>query len=340
MTTVFRRTASALFPALLFLGGCASAPTAPRAYAPGELPHVVTPADVPAGAATVYSRSLQTEPDSYQLQTGLRVFRPAQGPEVVLLGAVHIGEPDYYGKLQDRMDAADLVLYELVTDETKPAESLTAEEKAEKTDESAYGRFARLVGLSVQTSHIHYKRPNFERCDMTMQQLNALLEKEKAEGGEKGKKASEALRQFSKLRKQLEGDSWLLNFAFWVAGMSDTIKAELKLMLVFSAGGSSDQMEKALPPRLKQLITEDRNDHAMADLTRIVRERPNLRRIVVFYGAAHLPGMEKALLAQGYQPAGPVEWLSAVSSHPFAEGLDQDDIDRAIRRVTPKAKTP
>lgn len=49
-----------------------------------------------------------------QLQTGVATYRNAQGVTVDLVGAVHIADKAYYGKLNERFTHYDALLYELV----------------------------------------------------------------------------------------------------------------------------------------------------------------------------------------------------------------------------------
>jgi len=312
----------------LMVTGCATTPQSPPPARPGELPKLIAP----VGHQASFTRCLQAAPDTYIMQTGYQVFRPVsgRGPEVALLGAVHIGESAYYRELQRRMDAADAVLYEMVIDESKPPSALTAEEKAAKQEASAYARLARMMGLCQQSTHIAYDRDHYERCDMSIQQMRTLLESEVAAGGKSARDAKQALADFRTLRRVLHGDSRLANFAFWVADKSPALKARLKFGLVASAAKVGDKGR--ISPRLSKLITEDRNHHVMRELSQFVRQRPNVKRFLIFYGSAHLPGMQQELRELGYAPTRPVEWIGAVTSHPYAEGLGQKQVEAAIGR--------
>lgn len=312
-----------LFTALFFT---ACATTRRQPAGPRDLPTVLTP----SATTATYTRCYQTEPDTYLLQTGRRVFKPAsgRGPTIELLGAAHIGEPAYYAAIQQRMDRADAVLFEQVIDERKPPNQLTPEESAKRRAGSAYHRLAGLVGLSSQQELVRYDRKHFERCDMTLQQMRALLETEVAKGGKEAAEANAALREFDSLMKALRGDSWLVNFAFWAADKSEHLKASLKFSLVVKTPGAKEGL--GLPSRLTQLINEDRSAHVLRDLPKFLTTRPAAKHLVIFYGAAHLPALAQGLLERGYVPAGPVAWLTVARSHPQAEGLEPDDIEDAI----------
>jgi hypothetical protein len=331
MLSSFRCATSSLLLAALGLTGCV-APTIqpPPAVAKGELPKILSK----VGRGANYGRSVQTEPDTYIVQTGYRVFKPAsgQGPEVELLGAIHVGEPAYYQQLQKRMDAAECVLYEGIGDETKAQKKLTPKEKAKKLAGTPYQKLADFTGLSHQDLNIDYKRKHFENCDLTIQQMRAILDAEVALGGQGAVDAKRAIKEFSRTNNILVGNSMLFNLMFWAAGLNFN-KAGLRLMVAVSACENYQLADPLLSPRVDRLAVEDRNNHVIKELSHRLKKRPKVKKILVFYGAAHLPGMEKSLIDLGYVPSGPVKWLGAHSSHPYAEGLDQDEVTEVIREA-------
>lgn len=308
------------------LAGCSTVPATPRAYAPGELPKVICLSTNAPG----YVRSVQTAPDTYVLQSGRRVFSPAtnSAPEIELLGAVHVAEPAYFKALQRRLDAAGLVLFEGVADNSAAARAAALKVKSRNP---AYDSLADSLGLIEQVSQINYHQTNFLHCDLSVQQMRARLEQEKSLGGPAGRAAAAALKEFSNLENMLGGHSLLVNFAFWVLNHSHYCKAVIRLDLVVDHAASSP--DKYISPRLHQLILADRNDYVLHELDRILGEKKPSGRVIIFFGCDHLAGLESGLRARGYQPAGPIEWEDAVSDHPFAEGLDQSDIDEALKPV-------
>ncbi len=86
--------------------------------------------------------------------------------EIQLLGAVHVADEAYYDALQETMDRADLVLFELV----KPEAFDTAE--MVPTSGGLYGELADTFGLSEQMALIDYRRPNFRWLDMTHEEFS------------------------------------------------------------------------------------------------------------------------------------------------------------------------
>lgn len=322
----FRVATSVVLPVMLLLSACVPARQALPPPAPRDLPRTVTPAKL----GDSYTRCYQTAADTYQLQTGYRLFRPvsAKGPTVELLGAAHIGDASYYKAIQQRLDRADLVLFEAVYDERNPVENFSAAEQAEMESASAYHKIARILGLVTQKSALSYKRKHFERCDMSIQQMKALLDAEIAKGGREGDEARRALSDFKSLIGVIRGDSMLINFALWLADKSTYLKANIRLMLVTSTPAGKD--EQQLPPRIAKLINEDRNRFVLKELPGRLAKHPRAKHVVIFYGSAHLPGLARGLEKQGFRASGPVQWLTVTQAHPVAEGLSQESVSQTI----------
>lgn len=90
MKPFFRCVASGLLLGVFLITSCAApARQTPSAVAKGELPKILSP----IRKGSTYTRSVQTGADTYIMQTGYRVFKSTsgRGPNVELLGAIHIG---------------------------------------------------------------------------------------------------------------------------------------------------------------------------------------------------------------------------------------------------------
>lgn len=84
--------------------------------------------------------------------------------------------------------------------------------------------------------------------------------------------------------------------------------------------------------RLGRLILDDRNEAALQALSKeLDRGSPDRRVVALFYGAAHLPGIEDALIRRhGYVPAR-TEWLKALEVDPVAAGMSPADVEKALK---------
>ena len=72
------------------------------------------PADAHTDAPEDYIRLVTRENNRKVLQTAVRVFRSVDGeaPPIWLVGAIHIGDADYYSRLETTLRSLDAVLYE------------------------------------------------------------------------------------------------------------------------------------------------------------------------------------------------------------------------------------
>jgi len=267
--------------------------------------------------------------DGFAMQTGSRLFRRAGSPDVDLVGVAHIGEVGYYDAVQRRLGLADLVLFEGVTDGTK-AEALEvdAEVMAREQGRTGYARLARSLGLVSQAERIRYSpKEKFRRCDLTIQEMIGLLDRDIAKGGREGEAAAEAKREMLSIKQVLGGRSWLMNSVLGLVSMSHPIRSRLRLELVgVGASGSEDGGEEKVSPRLRELIHDDRNRRVMSELARELRDGRKRGRVAIFYGAGHHAALERELRRMGYVPVGGISWESAVTSRPYADGISAEEV--------------
>lgn len=300
----------------LVLSACGVSPVEPPPVS--KLPRVIGEHSQARG----YARIIQTGPDLFTTQTGSRLFRKPGAPDVDLVGAIHIAQPDYYQRLQQRLDLSDLVLFEGVTARKSDGRPTGGEGKG------AYNRMADSLGLMVQNSGIDYRRSSFRRCDLSLEEMVGLLDQEIAEGGAKGAAAAQAKAEFTQLKTMLSGKSMLANLLIGLVGTSPLLREQVLLMTVSSGLGNSE--EKQLSPRLRQLILQDRNDHVAGELRKLLVSGSRHRRIALFFGAAHLPDFERRLRSMGYSPVSGPAWNSAITTHPYSAGISQEEVRKAF----------
>jgi hypothetical protein len=272
-------------------------------------------------ASRGYARVVQTAPDRFEMQTGSRVFRRAGGPDIDLVGVIHVAERSYFQNIQARLDRSSLVLYEGVTAKKSDPDLSSHDPKG------AYARLGRGLGLEVQDAVIDYTRPHFRRCDLSLEEMLGLLDAEILAGGPGAVAAAQAKEEFMGMKRMLTGGSILTNFAFRLVGWSPALRERVRFSLVgVGAGGASG--EKQMSPRLERLILEDRNAHVIAEIRHL--QGKGQRRVAVFYGAAHLRGIESALRSMGYRPAGETTWSTAIAAQPYAAGITPAEVDQVL----------
>lgn len=311
--------ASSIFGAM----SCAKTATSDTSSTTVEYPRVVAPGSTDVSSS--YARSLQAAPDRYVIDIGSQAFGPSDGdgPIVDLVGAMHVGDVEYYSWVASRLAAADVVLFEGVTD---------GQDAVSQPDKpSPYRELALALETGYQLDHIDYGRPGFRRCDLSIGDMRGLLEAEVAQGGQIGKDAKEALDDFDDLVDLLKGESGWVRLALWMLGRSGDLQARIRFMLVLTAPDSRKSPE--LSPRLQRLLLDDRNAHVLEEIGHVLADSAGSKRIAVFYGAAHLAGLAHGLEHElGYRPIEPIAWSTALVSEPRREGLSEREINKIRRK--------
>ncbi len=241
-----------------------------------------------------YMRVLQTKGKATDMEIGIARF--AKGPQIVdLVGAVHMAEPAYYRQLNKEFKSYDTVLYELVApDQAVPVPN----EEADNPLSAFQLKLTELLGLSFQLDEIDYGARNFVHADLTPEELQASMSK-------RGESVRSMMLQM--IKSSLANpvlidpkDEIALNLALpsiMAKGPTPAQRALLRRVLAQSFREVEKVTQGLTGPKGSTLISV-RNQRALDVLNRVVRQ--GRKRIAIFYGAAHMPDMEKRLLKQGY----------------------------------------
>lgn len=235
-----------------------------------------------------------------ELQTSIVSFSNSLGTKLDLVSAVHLGDKEYYEKLNAEFLSKDVVLYELVAELGKKP-SINSE-KANSSPVSflqkAMGSFLRL---SFQLEQIDYSPENFTHADLNPSQLRLAMEA----------KDQNLLSTFSALAAALSSEYHLEESS------EETIKS-MSMMSLLSALTSGDhanslkylfgrELGKAGEIKLTEEIENeipilgDRNRAVIKRLVEVTSDSEN-KQIAIFYGAAHMPGIEKSIVEElGYR---------------------------------------
>ncbi len=249
---------------------------------------------------------------SARLEIAIKTFAMPSGQKVDLIGVVHIADATYYADLNKRFDAYDAVLFELVGDprrltEKKPRPE-TREEKAHKPGGGAISFIQTSAGkflkLSFQLGAIDYTKPNMVHADAT----GAEFEKMQKERGES------MLTLFIRAMKaQLNGEidqsvvGDLDTFGLIRILMSKDSAAEFKKVLA-KMFDQAESMTAIMEGPDGSAILSGRNDVVMKKIKEVLTDKRK-QHISVFYGAAHMPGLEGMLLKDLKATAAGEEWL-------------------------------
>ncbi|MEX0964563.1 MAG: hypothetical protein WDZ52_11050 [Pseudohongiellaceae bacterium] len=267
--------------------------------------------------STVYSAQAQEEPGFVrfiqgdaqwqgELQTAIVTFVNDSGVELNLVAAVHLGEEHYYAGLNDFFSTQDVVLYELV------AEADQIPLRDGPRSRSVIGllqqTMADFLQVGFQLNEIDYSPSNFLHADLTPSQLDALM----------ASKNENFLTMFLDLamaqmsEQRVTGDEPRSPFnmlAVLRAMNAENQNAAFKYLLAAELGRSGGLLVSA---QLEQQLTllGDRNQAALRVLDETL-EDPDKRSISIFYGAAHMPGIERAITVDRGFSRQQERWLPA-----------------------------
>ena len=310
------------------------------------------------GDPAPYLRAVDDESGGRVLQIASRTLVSPQknGPSVTLLGVSHLGEASYYGKIQKRLDSADLVLFEGVGFEDKRQKKDAGNSNAVSEMQLS---LARSMGLVFQLEAIRYDRAHFRNSDISSEALMSRLKGGPLKTGRDGKTESEeksknGAERSKELMEALSGNSFVLNFlgkALSFLGKDPKFRALMKLAIVETLGaieGDVTRLAKSSGPDMEKfmkVLLEDRNTIVFRDLRKVLKGKNPPKSIVVFYGAAHMPDLEKRLVEKlGFQPKGD-DWLVAFGVNPtkaglsgFEVGLVRKMIRMQIQKITRRKK--
>lgn len=271
----------------------------------GPVPHATRAAEGAAAtnAAAAAAQDPQVEflrfvksgPSEGHLDTAVKRYeRASDKAAVTLIAVVHVGDAAYYERLQRSFERYDALLYEMIRDrDDAPAPA----ERGEHPISQLQVGMKRLLELEFQLDRIDYSKSNFVHADLDPETFGKLQE----ERGETifGLLLKAALEE---QRRQSTNAAAPLNpFALLIALASSDRGHQLKMMM----GREMAQMEGVLAGIDKtkdgkgSAILSGRNEHAMKVLgQQIAKGRRNL---AIFYGAGHMPDLEKRLGDQGFK---------------------------------------
>lgn len=226
------------------------------------------------------------------------------GVQVDLVGAVHVGDKSYYDDLNKLFEKYDVVLYELVAPEGTRIPKGGRKGPSTHPVGALQDGMSTLLELSHQLACVDYTKDNFVHADMSPEEFSKAM----ADRGE----------SFFQLFLRLMGTGIAQNAAgaggtndaaLLMALFSKDRATKLKVVMAEQFESLEGHMAALDGPEGSTIITE-RNKRCFAVLEKQLAEGKN-KRIAIFYGAGHLPDMERRLLADfGFKRSGE-SWLTA-----------------------------
>ena len=208
-----------------------------------------------------------------------------------LIAAVHVGERNYYKKLNELFSEYDVVLYELVAPEgVRPKKNRV--QASNNPLSMMHGATQSLLGLESQLDLVDYSKRNFVHADMSPEQIRQRMQ----ERGDTGftvmwAAIADVMREAN--RQQLSSD--VVNPLELLLSLDDEVKLKRLLAEQFVVQGV---LESGLGPTLNRMLISDRNVAALKILDREVDN--GHRRLAIFYGAGHMPDFQRRL-QDGYK---------------------------------------
>lgn len=264
-----------------------------------------------AKSPTEFLRMTRTESGQPKtLDTAVTAYRSpsADGVQVDLIGAVHIGERQYYEELNRQFDQYDVLLYELVAPENMV---IPRGGKREGSNPVAMLQDSakNMLGLRSQLELVDYTKSHFVRADMTPTQIADKM----AERGETAftialSTLADVMRQQNLATREAaqQADAKDVEELSLFDLLGNPLKLKQVMAEQFIRTGSLDQ---SLGGSLNQMLVIDRNAEALRGLQKQIAA--GKKKIGIFYGAAHMPDFEKHLTADfGLQKVGQA-WIVA-----------------------------
>lgn len=239
------------------------------------------------------------------LQTAIVRYRGKQdsdyaGKIVDLVGVVHIGQQDYYDKLNKRLAKYDSVLYELVApDGTRiRPEDL---EKRRSILASMQTGMKDMLNLEYQLELVDYMAENFRHADMSPEEFVDDLERR---GDSVWKMVARMMGAGLASQSATGGDAGIL-LAMFSKDRPKKMKQAMARQLVdielVTAGINDANGENTL--------IKGRNAKAFEILKEVIDD--GKQKVAVFYGAGHLPDMAERLEADFQMKPVKTIWLDA-----------------------------
>ena len=244
------------------------------------------------------------------LQTAIIRFNPAgtehAGVQVDLIGAIHIGDKAYYDELNRRFRDYDVVLYELVA-----REDANVPQPGQSPGSFVGGMqvgMKSLLELEYQLDGIDYSAKNFVHADMTPEEFAATMKRRNESF------AGMFFRMLGRaMAEQADDPFGTADFQMLAALFAPDRAQRLKLVMARQFANLEGEISLFDGPHGSTIITE-RNKKAFEVLRREIAK--GHKKIAVFYGAGHLPDMQRRLEQDFQMKRTGVDWLSAWSLVP------------------------
>ena len=241
---------------------------------------------------TVFVRVLEDEQNQpLALQLAIASYAPRNGDsriQIDLVGAIHIGDKEYYQNLNERFASYDALLYELIA----PKDTVISDRNPENQSaiSSAQVTMKNLLALSFQLDEVNYGADNFVHADLSPTELSDSMD-------ERGESLYIYFWRlfYASFDQYAKDPLGLQNMSLFSAMLSADTDNAFKTMLAYEMT-DLEKTTEILGDDSQSAVIGARNQRAI-DVLKTQLESGD-KRIAVFYGVAHMPDMEERLLEQ------------------------------------------
>lgn len=243
------------------------------------------------------------------VETSVASYRTAGGVDIDLISAIHVGEKQYYAQLNSIFQNYDAVLFELIA----PDGYKLTKNRKESVITSVQRDLQEMLDLGYQLDEIDYGRPNFVHADVSPDEFFHDLQSSNFSLWDTINSLMSASMAQRKKRDPVQD---LKAFLILFREKSNSRTYELRTYLAeqFEDAG---ELVKRLEGVIGDAIVSKRNSRAISVLKKEIQH--GKKRLAIFYGAAHMPDMERRLREELHAQPGEVKWLCAWALQEEAE---------------------
>ncbi|MCC7350061.1 MAG: hypothetical protein IT446_05775 [Phycisphaerales bacterium] len=253
--------------------------------------------------ASPYLRFVDEGAAGGSLQSGEVTLVNADGVTIDLIAAIHIGETSYYQELNRHFQDFDAVLYEMVMPKgMKPhAPGVGGDSSVAQLQ-----RFLKdVLALDYQLDVIDYRPANFIHADLDTQ----TFEKLQRQRGESF--ASLMLQGLMRALADPPPQSDAQTEDLLDLLTRPDLDRQIKLVLARQLG-DIERIAGGLDGPDGSVILTERNKAAISVLESTLKQ--GHRHLAIFYGAAHMPDLQRRVEALGFKPVN-TQWHMAWDLH-------------------------
>jgi len=299
-----------LLTGVLFVALCAPALAEPPADVKGDPKKAEFKKPEPSKFLRI-QRDEKKQPAVLETATVRYVPASGEGDLVVdLIGVVHIGEKDYYQKLNKQFEQYDVLLYELVAPQgARPPKG------GKKDNDNPLGMIQKMAKMVLQLDSqlevVDYTKKNFVHADMSPEEMMEAIKKRGDDGltltlGILGDVLRQQNKEKMKGKDQPKDPLPDIDLADLLLDPDAPVKLKRMMAQQFE---DLDDPDGGLGKTVGVILIEDRNKAAMKVFQKEMAK--GKKKIGIFYGAAHMPDFEKRLREDYGLKKKSEEWLPA-----------------------------